>query len=146
VTVPRRPDLRGRSRRGIHAVEPLEHRERIFERRPAVDGRLQQSPRFSCIATAERRRAAVQQFLRLPLALGERAARALDVRPRAGMAAVEKQRACPDVDGELVVRGEVMVESGEEEVFDSGVAIRVGGRVYRPRRIGTRGVFLRIAA
>jgi hypothetical protein len=39
-----------------------------------------------------------------------------------------------------------MVESGEEEVFDSGVAIRVGGRVYRPRRIGTRGVFLRIAA
>ena len=87
--------------------------------------RLQQAPCFASVAAAERRGAVVQQFLGLPLPLGQRAARPLDVRARAGMAAIEKQRARPDVDGVLVLRGEVVIETGEEQLFDFGVAIRV---------------------
>ena len=57
------------------------------------------------------------------LALGDRAARALDVGARARVAVIEEQHTRPDADRELVLAGEIMVEAGEEEVFDSGVAV-----------------------
>src|SRR2546430_3753244 len=49
----------------------------------------------------------------------------LDIRARAGMAAIEEQRARPDVDGFLVTGGEVMIEAGEQELLDLRFAIRV---------------------
>ena len=101
------------------------------------------SPR---VAAVERGHAALQQFLGLPLPLGERAARPIDVRARAGVAAVEKQRARPDVDGEFVVGGEVMVEAGEQQLLDFGIAIRVRRGIECPRRIRARGIIRRIGA
>ena len=66
----------------------------------------------------------MQQLLRFALALAERAARTLDVGAGAGVAAIEEERARPDVDGELVARGEIMVEADQEELLDLRVAIR----------------------
>ena len=42
----------------------------------------------------------------------------------AGVAAVEKERAAPDVDRELVARGEIVVEADEQQLLDLRVAIR----------------------
>ena len=75
--------------------------------------------------------ALLQQLFRLALPLRERAARAFDVRACARMAAVEEERARPDVDGELVALAEIMVEAGEEELFDLRVAIRHGRLAVR---------------
>ena len=47
------------------------------------------------------------------------------------MAPVEKQRARPHIDGELVAGGEVVVEADEQELLDFRVAIRSGRRVVR---------------
>jgi hypothetical protein len=42
------------------------------------------------------------------------------------MGSVEKQYPCPDVDGEIVTACEVMVETRQQQLFDSGVAIAIG--------------------
>ena len=109
-------------------------RERVVERRAAVDRGLQQAPRLAAVAALERRDAALQQLLGLPLPLGQRAARPLDVRAGARVAAIEKQRARPDVDRVLVVRGEVVIEAGEQQLLDLRVAIRVRRGVERAWR------------
>ena len=43
------------------------------------------------------------------------------------MAAIEEQHARPDVDRELVLAGEVVIEPGEQQLFDSRVAIATIG-------------------
>ena len=55
----------------------------------------------------------------------------LDLGP-ARVIAVEKQGARPQVDRLLVVPGEVMVEPGEEQLLDFGVALRTRRGVERP--------------
>ena len=78
--------------------------------RAPFDGRRQQSPRIRHLAAVKRRGAAMQQLFALPLPLGQRAPRAIDVGAGPRMAAVEKEDARPDVDRVLVTAGEVVVE------------------------------------
>ena len=117
-------------------IQPLEHGERFFGRRAAVDRGLQQAARFVAVAAVERGDAVLQQLFGLALPLGQRAARPLDVGARAGMAAVEEQRARPDVDGELVLGGEVVIEADEQELLDLRVAIRSRRGVVARERVG----------
>ena len=121
-------DAAARRRRGFEPVHPIEHRQRLFRRRAAVDRRLQQPARFVAVAAVERGDAVLQQLFRFALPLGQRAARALDVGAGARVAAIEKQRARPDVDRLLVLRGEVMVEADQQELLDLRVAIRIRRR------------------
>ena len=81
----------------------------------------------------------MQQLFGLALPLGQRAARALDVGAGAAVAAVEEDDARPDVDRLLVVAGEVVVEAGEQELLDVGVAVRIRrvGRCTRARSDAT---------
>src|SRR5439155_15039906 len=117
-----RPDAPKRSGRlrtdAVEAIQALEKGQRIFRRRAGVDGGLQQAPRFLAVAAVEGRDAGLQQLLRLALPLGERAARALDVGARPRVAAIEKQRAGPHVDGLFVLRREVVIEAGEKKLLD----------------------------
>ena len=89
--------------RVLEPVQPIEHRQRLVRGRAAVDRRLQQPARFVAVAATERGDAVLQQLFGFALPLGQRAAGALDVGARARVAAIEKQRARPDVDGLLVV-------------------------------------------
>ena len=123
----RRPAGRGRataccSRR----VEPLEQRQRHFLRTAALDDRRQQAAGRLRLAAVEGVHAAVQQFVRLALALADRAARAVDVRLGARVPAVEEQHARPGADRPLVLAREVVIQAREQELLDAGVA--VGGR------------------
>ena len=85
----------------------------------AAAGPSPRSPRV------ERVGAGVQQLVRLALFLRERAPGPFDVRARLRVGAVEEQHARPDVDRELVLAREVVVETGEQQLFDPGVAITI---------------------
>ena len=65
----------------------------------------------------------MQQRFGFALLLGLGAARALDVRARAIVVAIEEQDARPQVDGLVVVVGEVVVEAGEQELLDPRVPL-----------------------
>ena len=65
------------------------------------------------------------------LTLGERTSCPLDVGAGARMVAIEEERAGPDVDGEVVVRGEIMIETDQQELFDFRVAVRVRRGIER---------------
>ena len=59
------------------------------------------------------------------------------------MPAIEEEDARPDADGQLVLSGEVVVEAGEEELFDARVAFALRhfsrfGEVVGPQRVGHR--------
>ena len=95
-------------------------------RAPRSTADVSSCPRGVRLAALEGRGAGLDQLLPLALALGDRAARALDVGAGAGVAAVEEQDARPDVDRELVLAGEIVVEPGEEELFDARVTIALG--------------------
>jgi len=47
------------------------------------------------------------------------------------MAAIEKERARPDVDGLVVLSGEIMIEASEQELFDLRVAICIRRGIER---------------
>ena len=68
----------------------------------------------------------MQQLIRLPLPFGQRSPGALDVRPRLAVCAIEEEDARPDIDGEVVAAGEVVVQPGQQQLFDSGLAIPIG--------------------
>ena len=91
--------------------------------------------RLVAFAAPERVDAVLQHLLGLALALGHRAARALDVRARAGMVPVEKQRTRPDVDRLLILRREIVIEADEEELLDLRVAIDGGHGIVRGRHV-----------
>ena len=119
----RRTDARGPHARRLEAVRAARAARALLRCRAALDRRRQQRARGAGIAAIERRGAGVQQLFAFALALGDRAARALDVRLGPRMAAIEEQDARPDADGELVLSGEVVIEAGEEELFDARVAL-----------------------
>jgi hypothetical protein len=85
----------------------------------------------------------MQQLVRLALALGLRAPRPIDVRAGPGVPAIEKQDASPDVDGLFVIAGEVSIQTDEEELLDSRVALvpfeRVSGGSVGRQRVRHRG-------
>ena len=127
-------------RAGFEPIQALEDGERLVARRAAVDRRLEQPPRLAAVAALERRDARVQQLFRLALPLGERAAGPLDVRPRPRMTPIQKKRPRPDVDGVVVLRGEVMVEADEEELFDLRVPLRIRRGVGRAGTVGAKRI------
>jgi hypothetical protein len=53
------------------------------------------------------------------------------------VASIEKEGAGPDVDGLLVLRGEVVVQTGEEELLDLRVAIGDGGSIRSARHVAS---------
>ena len=111
--------------------------------RAALDCRGEQRSRGSGVAAIERRRSRVQELLALALPLRDGAARAVDVGLGPGVPAIEEEHARPDADRELVLAGEVVIETGEEEVFHARVALALGhfsrfGEVVGPQRVGHR--------
>ena len=126
----------GGRRSRLDTVEPIEDGQRFFRRRAAVDRRLEQTTSFVAFAALEGGDAILQQLFGFTLPLGEGAACPVDVGARPRMAAVEKERARPDIDGELVAAGEVVVETDQQELLDLGGAIRS----RRDIRVSARGV------
>ncbi len=86
---------------------------------------LEQPARLVSLSPAERGQTVLQEFLGLSLALGERAARALDVRPGPRMIPIQEQRSGPDVDRLLVLSREVMIQTNEQELLDLRVPTRL---------------------
>jgi hypothetical protein len=123
-----RSDCRRRRDHRFEAIEPIEDRQRFFWWRAAFDGRLEQPPRLVGVAAIEGGHAGLQQFFGFALALGEGAPRPFDIGARPRVTAIEKQRARPDVDGQLVARREVVIETDEKELLDFRVAIRSRSR------------------
>ena len=93
---------------------------------PAGHGVREQPPGRRAVAAVERRHAFLDEFLGRALALGQRAAGAVDVRPRSRVAPIEEQHPAPDVDGLLVAAGEILLEPREQQFVYLGVAIQVG--------------------
>ena len=129
-----------RRRSLFETVQPIEQRERLIGRRALQHGGLEQPSRFARFAAIERRDAVVQQLLGLALPLGQRAARPLDVGARARMAAIEEQRARPDVDRLFVLGGEVVIEAEQQQLLDLRIAIRVRRAVERAFGIGAKRI------
>ena len=125
--------MRVRHARRLETIESLEQRERFFGRGAVLDRRATAAARGLGVAALEGRRAGVKQFLAFALPLGDGAARALDVRARAGMAAIEEEHSRPDVDRELVLTGEVVIEPAQQQFLEARLAI-----VLRIRRAGGR--------
>ena len=123
----------------LEPAQAIEDGQRLVARRALVDRRFQQAPGFVAVASSERRQPLLQQLLGFSLPLGERAPRALDVRASPRVAAIEKQRARPDVDGVLVLGGEVVIQTDEQELLDLRVPIRLAP-LRRAQRIGSKGI------
>jgi hypothetical protein len=103
-------------------------------------GRRQQPACRAVIAAIQRRLAGMDQFFRPAVPLGERAAGALDVRARLAMRAIEEQHPRPDVDGELVTAGKIVIEPDEQQFLYSRVAFATigvpGGGAIEAQRVG----------
>ena len=122
----------------VDPVEPIEQRQRFVRVGSSADRILEESPRLHRLAAVERGQAAIQQLLGLALPLGHGAPGTFDVRARPGMAAVEKQRAGPDVDRLFELGREVVVKAGEQQLLDLGVPIPVRRGIDLARTIGRK--------
>jgi glutamate formiminotransferase / 5-formyltetrahydrofolate cyclo-ligase len=107
----------------FETVQPVQDSESFFRMRAAIDGGRQQAPRFSAIAPMESGDALLHQLLRFALPFGKRTVSPLDVRPRARIAPIEKERAAPDVNRVVVVARKIVLETGYEQLFDLRVPI-----------------------
>ena len=90
-----------------------------------LDGRDEQFAGRAGVTAVERLDAGMKQLVTLALTFGDRTARPFDVGARPGMAAIDEQHPRPDVDRELVLFGEIVIEPGDEELFDTRVAIAI---------------------
>src|SRR5438046_2031022 len=119
----------------FEAVHSLEQYERLVAWRTLIDGARQQVPCALDVACLVRVQAAVQQFLRFPLPFGDRRSRAVDVCASPIVIALEEDHARPDVDCLFVFGCEVMIKTGDEQLFDARRALGV----VRSRRLGRIG-------
>jgi hypothetical protein len=90
----------------------------------------QQRPGVLHVPAMERIESLVDQGFGLALLFGLGATRALDVGPGTVVMAVQEQDTGPHVDGGLEVAGEVVIETGDQQLFDARVL---------PRRARTAG-------
>ena len=138
-----RREISPRKRRRLSGAEPLdavEHPLRVVSRRAAIERIGNQAAGARDIAGLKGRHPLVQDRFGLPLQLGLRVASAVDVGARPIVMPIEEQHARPEVDGRFVVTEEILIEPGEQQLLDAGVALRLGQRVGRVR-VGTkRGV------
>ncbi len=81
----------------------------------------------------------MRQLFGFALPLGEGAPRPIDVRARTGVAAIEKQHAAPHVDRRFVLRREIVIQAGEEQLLDLRVVIGVG-RGERALAVGAKQI------
>ena len=82
----------------------------------------------------------MQQLVGMSLTFGQGAARPFDVGTCPGMSTVEEEHAGPDVHRLLVAPGEVVIESREEELLDTRIAIANGMRVQAVVVVGAGGI------
>jgi hypothetical protein len=122
--------------RYTEAIDPIQHPLRIVLRRAAVERVGNEAASAGDIAGLKRRNPLMKDGLRLPLQLGLRAARAVDIRTRAIVVPIEEQHARPEVDGLFVLTEEVLVEPGKEQLLDAGITLGCGQRL-RSVRVGT---------
>jgi hypothetical protein len=106
-------------------IDARKKRKRYVVRAAPLHGRVQHLSRRFHLSTLERGDAVVKQLFGFALLLRHSAARAIDVRTRACMIAIEKQRPRPDVDRLSVIGGEILIEAGNEETLDFGVTLGV---------------------
>ena len=134
---------RGTHARRLEAIDPLEQHECFLGVRAALDRRGEERSGCARVAAIEGGRAGLQQLIAFPLPLGDGAAGTIDVRPRPRVAAIEEEDARPHADGELMLTDKIVIEPGEEEVFDARVALAFGhfsrfGEMVGPQRVGHR--------
>ena len=106
----------------------MQEHEREVVGAPLLDCTRQQ---FACplqIARLIGRDPLVQTLFGFALPLGKRAARAFDVRTGAAMATFEKGHARPDIDRLFVITTEVVVETGQQQLFDTRGAFGLAQR------------------
>src|SRR5262245_1970217 len=127
-------------RGGFGTIEPFEQRQRFLRRSAAVDRVLEHPPRFVPFAALEGGDTGVQKLLRLTLAFGDGTARALDIRARPWVTAIEEEGAGPDVDRLVVLRREVMIEADQQELLDLRVAIRIRRWIVRVSSVAAKHV------
>jgi hypothetical protein len=119
-----------RRRRGhrIEASETLQEHEREIIRTALFNRTCQQIARTLEIARLIRGDSLVQALLGFALTFGKRAAGALDVCASAAVATLEEGDARPHIDRLLVVATEVVVETGQQQLFDTRGAIGLAQR------------------
>ena len=100
-------------------LDALQHRQRFFRPRAALDRRGQQAPGVVGVAAGERGGPGLEQLFPFALPFGDGAARPLDVGAGPRVAAVQEQDPRPDTDCQFVLSAEIMVEAGEEQLLDS---------------------------
>jgi hypothetical protein len=140
-------DAHIRNARGFEPIEAFEKRQCLFSSGPVLDGGAKQPASCLGLAALKSRRSGVNQLLALALTFGNRAARALDVRSRTSVAAIDEQGSGPDVNRKIVVTGKVVIESVQQQLFEArfsivlgvesggrGNRVLVGSHEYRSRR------------
>ena len=122
---------------------------------PPARSRREQLTSRRPVAASQGIGTSLQELFRFALPLRERAAGALDVGARLPVGPVEKEDAGPDVDRQIVPAREVVVEAGQQQLFDSGSRSRseryeVGGPIGRSasvmRIVGSRSTIPRYSA
>ena len=91
---------------------------------------------FDRFAAIEGGDSTLQQLLGLPVTLGQRGARALDVGASPIVPALEKDDPRPDVDGLLELARKILIETREKELLDPGFAV---GLAWLARGLGWFG-------
>ena len=102
----------------IEAIDPAEHAEGDIVRRALVERIAQQLARAHDLALVEGIETLMNERFGNALAFGLRAARAIDVGARPIVGPIEKQHARPEVDGLFEFAGEVVIETGHEQMLD----------------------------
>ena len=102
-------------------IDAPEHAERDVMRRAPWSSASLNSSRAEHLALVERVEPLVHQRLGNTLALGLRAARALDVGARPVVRPIEEQHPRPEIDGLFELTGEIVIKAGHEQVLDPRV-------------------------
>ena len=113
-------------RRNRELIRDLQARHRDVLRGSPIEGRGDELARRVDVSPIEGGLTAVKQLFRLSLPFSYGAARALDVRTGAGMSAIEKQHARPDMNRLLVTPAEIVIEAGQQKLLNFRVPVHVG--------------------
>jgi len=70
----------------------------------------------------------MQALFGFPLAFGQCASRAFDIRASPAMATLQERDARPDIDRLLIVTTEVVIKTGQQQLFDTRCAIGLAQR------------------
>jgi hypothetical protein len=111
---------------GFETIESFEQDVGVLGPHAMLDRLAKQAPRGRGIAAMEGRRTRVQQFLAFALALGNRAARTLDIRAGTRVPAIDEERSRPHIDGEFVLTSEVVIQTAQQQFLETRLTIVLG--------------------